>query len=95
MNKAIYKFYADCGRMGDLQGVFTAEQSEINDIIGETVYFGEVLGKHSEVYFEIKPDQLTMVCDDEPMVNLFEEFNLSSGYNPLNYYEESEDEEEE
>lgn len=93
MNKAIYKFHADCGRMGDLEGVFVADKSEIENIMGETVYFGEVLGKHSEVYFDIQEKHLTLVTEDEKMISLFEEFDLSAGHNPLDYYEESEDDE--
>lgn len=35
MNKAIYKFHADCGRMGELEGVFVANKSEIENIMGK------------------------------------------------------------
>lgn len=85
--KAIYKFYADCGRMGFLDGVFVAEKQKVKNIIGKKVYFGEVLGKHSEIYGTIEEDEITFISDDPHFVELFEKHDLSSGYNPIEYYE--------
>ena len=48
--KAIYQFHWDCGRMGDIAGLFVASKQDVQDAIGKEIYFGEVLGKHSEVY---------------------------------------------
>ena len=39
----------DFGRMGELQGLFVAEELDVQDLIGKEVYFDEVLGKHSEI----------------------------------------------
>lgn len=92
--KAVYKFFLDCGRMGFLDGVFVAIKSDVDKIIGKTIYFGEVLGKHSDIVYGITKDDIELVTDDPKVVMLFEEHDLSSGYNPLDYYEEMDDEDE-
>lgn len=43
--KYLYKFHWDCGRNGDLQGLFVATEDEVKDAIGSEAYFGEVLGE--------------------------------------------------
>jgi hypothetical protein len=83
----IYRFYFDCGRQGSLDGLFCALKSDIANLIGTEVYFGEVLGKHSEIHGVIEADYLGLITDDQAVVNLFLENNLSSGYNPLDYLE--------
>lgn len=90
----IYKFHFDCGRMGSLDGLFCALKSDVVKIIGKEVYFGEVLGKHSEVYGTIEADDLKLVTDDQEVVDLFLENNLGSGFDPFDYLNEegSEDE---
>jgi hypothetical protein len=90
--KAIYKFYWDCGRMGGLTGVFVSTPSAIEGLVGKEIYFGEVLGKHSEIFGEFKAEHVEMVSDDPVFVALFESHDLSTGYNPFDYFEESEDE---
>lgn len=52
--KYLYRFYWDFGRSGSLEGLFVATEEEVNESIGAYVYFGEVLGKHSEVYGNLK-----------------------------------------
>lgn len=49
--KAIYKLNADYGRNGNLTGVFIAEKEHVAVLLENKieVYFGEVLGKHSEI----------------------------------------------
>lgn len=94
--KGIYKFYADFGRMGDLSAVFVATAEDVEDIIGKEVYFGEVLGKHSEVYTTMEEDHFTLVTNDEKFIEMFEECGLENGYNPFDYYDsEGEDDEDE
>lgn len=51
----LWKFSEDYGRMGDVEGLFIATEEEIDKFLNKrTVFFGEVLGKHSDVdvYFE-------------------------------------------
>lgn len=86
--KGIYKFFWDCGRQGNVEGIFVATADSVSNIIGRDINFGEILGKHSEVYGTIEEDEIKLVTTDENMVALFEEHNLSSGYNPLDYVED-------
>ncbi len=86
MNKlGIYKFYWDCGRQGDIEGIFVAYDGEVKDAIGENAHFGEVLGKHSEIYGIIEPNDIFLLTDDEAIVDIFEDHGFRSGYNPLDY----------
>lgn len=89
--KGIYKFDADFGRMGDLSGVFVATAQDIEDIIGKEVYFGEVLGKHSDVSLTVEDDNFTLVTNDEKFIEMFEQYGLENGYSPFDYYEAEED----
>ena len=91
--KAIYKLKFDCGRMGSLEGIFTAEVSRMNSLIqsGENVYFGEVLGKHSEIYGPIEESEVTLVTDAPEVVAVFEKHGMETGFNPFDYIEEEAD----
>lgn len=84
--KAIYKLNFDCGRDGGLDGIFIADKEYVDMLIGSgiEVYFGEVLGKHSEVYGEIEETDIKLVTDDPIAIEIFEKYDLSSGYNPFN-----------
>lgn len=93
--KGIYKFYMDCWRAGDLEGLFIANTEDVKKLIGQYIYFGEVLGKHSEVDCNIEEDHLELISVDPEHVEMFEQLDLSVGYNPFDYWEESEEEEEE
>ena len=85
--QGIYKFNVDCGRQGELDGVFVATDEDIEILVdnGIEVYFGEVLGKHSEVYGKIEYDEVEFVTDDKKVVDLFIEHGLSTGYSPFDY----------
>lgn len=80
---AVYEFSVDCGRMGNLEGIFTAKKKDVEWLLNcpYEVYFGEVLGKHSEVYFEIQENHLKMISDDPKEVKSCRK----SGFNPFNY----------
>jgi len=93
MCKKVFKFSASFGRMGDLEGVFISTQEDVDALFGQKIYFGEVLGKHSEVILKIEPKHITVVTDDAKVISLFDEFDLSNGYNPFDYIEEDEEEE--
>ena len=92
------KFYWDCGRMGDLHGKFVVDQAEYDRLmsfVGKRIYFGEVLGKHSEVEGELGAEDLEVVTDDQTFLLKARELgiDLTSGYNPLDYVDDAEDEE--
>lgn len=87
MKKAIYKFHSDWGRMGYLEGVLISTKDRVEKLIESKieVYFGEVFGKHSEVYGIIRKDNMTFISDNEEAVRVIEEYGLTSGINPFQY----------
>lgn len=92
----LYEFYVDCGRMGDLEGLFLANPQDVLRLLGKRVHFGEVLGKHSEISVTIKPDMFEVKARDEEFVGRFAELFDSktiSGFNPFDYIEDDVDSE--
>ncbi|QIW87824.1 hypothetical protein Ab1vBOLIVR5_gp176 [Agrobacterium phage OLIVR5] len=92
MSRGIYRFSWDCGRNGDIDGIFSAEENEVKEAIGKNVNFGEALGKHSEVYGVIEEGEIVLVTDDVDAVKIFDTYDFSSGYNPLFYIRSDEEE---
>jgi len=91
--KKLYEFNWDCGRMGALGGLFIAEESIVENLMGKKIYFGEVLGKHSEIYGHLEEKDLTVKSEDQDFIQKFIEImgdGTISGYNPIDYYDESE-----
>ncbi len=90
MSKALYRFYWDCGRMGDVEGVFVADTTAIKEALGKEIYLGEALGKHSEVFGPLEDKDVTLLTEDQAFIAQFETFlPRGSGYNPLNYTPEN------
>lgn len=88
--KKLYRFYWDCRRMGDVRGLFVADEADVEAAIGKHVYFGEILGKHSEICGTLDRKDLEVVTDDQDFIEKFVRFGCSgSGYNPLTYIEEA------
>jgi len=85
--KYLYKFNWDCGRQGEVEGLFVATESEVEYAIGKEAYFGEILGKHSEVYGTIEEGEITKIDIDSNSVTQVAEHlgETWSGYNPLHY----------
>lgn len=95
--KALYKTRVDFGRMGEIEGVYVATDRQVAVCEGMTVYLGEVLGKHSEIYYDYSPDEpMTEILTDDPKaVELMEKVfgrpealdrgqsTTVGGYNPL------------
>ena len=94
MANKLYKFSKWFGRNGTLEGTFIAEENSVNSLIkeGALIYFGEVLGKHSEVSCVIKSEDVTQLNASDNTINelLSQIGNTVSGYNPFNYLEEEE-----
>ena len=83
--ECLWSFYWDCGRQGEVEGLFKATKEEVENAIGKEVYFGEILGKYSEIYGTIEEGEIELVSD-----NPIEVMNATeSGYNPLEYLEEN------
>lgn len=94
--KGIYEFYWDCGRQGCVNGLFIADKSYVESCIGKSVYFGEILGKHSDIYGTLDEADLESKTDDQEFINKFIEImgdGTISGYNPLEYIEEEDEDE--
>ena len=87
MSKYLWKFYWDCGRQGSVEGLFVATDEEINVALGKEVYFGEILGKHSEVYGTLEEGDLKKLdIESEAVEKIVRELGDTwSGYNPLDY----------
>lgn len=85
--EAVYKMNLAFGRMGELEGVFVAKKSHVKILIDSEmeVYFGEVLGKHSEIFGKIEKKAIKMVSDNEDVVKVIKTHELESGYNPFEH----------
>jgi hypothetical protein len=83
----LWRFYWDCGRQGEVDGLFVATESEIKEAIGKQVYFGEILGKHSEVYGTLDEGDVEKVNISPSAVDEVSQVlgDNWSGYNPLQY----------
>lgn len=86
-NKYLFKFGWDYGRQGEVEGLFVATEREVEYAIGKEAYFGEILGKHSEVYGDIEEGDITKIDIDPAAVEeVAKHLGLTwSGYNPLHY----------
>jgi hypothetical protein len=95
----LYEFDLDCGRMGRLQGLFICNPEILERFIGQRVLFVEMLGKHSEIEWEISTDEITEKPasdgDIETLIRVLKpkqawgvEIYTVSGVNPLLHIEE-------
>ncbi|MBF0208476.1 MAG: hypothetical protein HQK53_16485 [Oligoflexia bacterium] len=90
----LWKYHADCGRGGDVHGLFVATQEELGNIIGLECHFGEILGKHSEVSVDLYDDDFKMLdVDTETIKKLIKAVGNDTicGYNPLDYMKNDEE----
>jgi len=83
----IFRFYKDFYRNGVLESVFIATQEEVNALIGKHLNLGEVLGKHSEVCFDLKEEDIELVSDNQELITAIDELNiLPIGHNLFSGY---------
>lgn len=94
--KKLYKFYSDYGRMGDLEGLFIADESDVDAVIGKEIYFGEVLGKHSDVSEVMEREMFSEITVPIEALEVLEKELGStwSGFNPIDIYNEQVEESE-
>ena len=88
--KAIYRFHWDCGRIGEVGGLFIASKQDAESVVGKEICFGEILGKHSEICGTLEVKDLEVLTDDQDFIAKFEEImgtGTISGHNPLDYYD--------
>lgn len=88
--ETLYKFHFDCGRQGELTGLFIADKDRLEKIVRDKVvcYFWEALGKHSEVDWPIEQADYTEVSSDPTVIKVIKDLWLETGYNPLDYLDE-------
>lgn len=86
MTLKLYKYFEDFGRMGYLSGVFVADDADVEEAMGEEVYLGEVLGKHSEVTATVSDETIKVLTDDAKFIQKFSQIGASSGTNPISAY---------
>jgi len=90
-NMILVRFFYDCGRMGDVEGLFVTNTDALHNIYGKEVYLGEILGKHSEVIVKCKESNFEVLSDDkdkiEWLINITGDETIT-GINPLPYYDD-------
>jgi hypothetical protein len=91
----LWSFYWNCGRNGSVTSLFVATEEEVNAAIGKDIYFGEILGKHSEVYGTLEANDVAKLDLDSETVEKVTTLlgKTWSGYNPLEYLSEEDDDE--
>lgn len=78
----------DYGRMGSLEGLFLVDEAdfELAQKLNPQVYFGEVLGKHSEVYCDFNEMSFRVKTDDPAKIAMLKDMDMvSSGHDPFEY----------
>ncbi len=87
--RALFKLHVDCID-GELFGLFVHDKQEMLQLVESQteVYFGEVLGKHSEVCGAIEEGDYTLVSEDENVIQFVIDNDLQFGYNPFDYLDE-------
>lgn len=75
--------------MGTVYGLFIADDEDMQELVdnGKEIYFGEILGKHSEIMGPIEEMDYTEVTKDPEVINMIEEYDLEI-YNPFDYLNE-------
>ena len=93
--KKLYKFELDYGRQGTLEGIFVSLESDFDRMIGNEVYFGEALGKHSEVSEVMTKDMFEEIDIPFEVLEILENKigSTISGWNPVEMFMEEENEE--
>lgn len=95
MEKLLVKYNESFGRMGKLEGLFVCTKDELESLNGRLVDFGEVLGKHSEVYTDKVYENCKAISEDPDLISdlqtVLDYPNTICGYNPFDYIEEDED----
>lgn len=81
-------------RGGKLEGMFITTRGELSKIYGKSLYFGEVIGKHSEVELTFEESDFVIVTEDIDFIICAERvFGTNiSGYSPFDYLPEEDEE---
>ena len=93
----LYRFCWPQCRGGDVEGLFVEDSDVVENAIGSDVYFGEICGKHSDVYGTLDEEDLTVVSEDQEKISWLVDIlgRSISGYNPFDYIEDQDEQDEE
>ena len=79
----LYAYNYDCGRMGEIEGTFISNDETLNKLKDKTAYFGEALGKHSDIADYDWFDNVTELTDDQDFITKAIEYGIAHfGYSP-------------
>lgn len=83
--EGLYKLDVYMKRSANLEGIFIADSEWIDYLMSSDlqVYFGEVAGKHSEIYGKLEPHEIKLVTQDQTIIALAREYGLCIGHNPF------------
>ena len=93
----LYRFCWPQRRGGDVEGLFVEDSDVVENAVGSDVYFGEICGKHSDVYGTLDEEDLTVVSEDQEKISwlVYILGRSISGYNPFDYIEDQDEQDEE
>lgn len=82
--ESLFRMDFKCGRQGNLESIFISTKEIVNYLIENKlqVYFGEVLGKHSEVFGDFEPNEITFITSDENVIKVIKDYGLTNGIDP-------------
>lgn len=91
MDKILVRFEIDYGRHGSIDGLFVTTREWMEALTGVTVYFGEILGKHSEVWVDDFnwTECCTVLTEEQDKIDFLIDllgWNIS-GYDPSDYFD--------
>jgi len=83
--KGLYKLSMNFGKNGELNSLFIADSMDIDILLSKNIpiYFGEVLGKYSDIISSIQKDEIKCLTFDSYIIEFFEKNNISIGTNPF------------
>lgn len=97
MDNILVRFELDYGREGSVNGLFVTTKEWMEALSGVTIYFGEILGKHSEVWIDDFnwTEYCTVLTDDQDKIEFLIDLLGShiSGYDPSDHFDITETDE--
>jgi len=88
----LWKMKFEYGRQGTVEGLFVAADEEVASLVGQTMSFGEILGKHSDVEVGLEACDFRKIdVDAETVAKVSKQLGTTwSGHNPLKYLGDNE-----
>lgn len=86
----LYQYHEDYGRMGSIEGLLILTDEQIEKYKNAELWWDELLGKHSEGYFNFSDETLIPLDIPEDIVEiLYKKLgNVLSGPFDLEYFDE-------